>query len=125
MLIVDPKFRKIIEKHTAGEKIEYQPVAIYDHRKRLMSDEYVIVNPLGAYDCIDLKASDVLYDEDNPKEILEVNDLVLDKAKAMKAPQLFRPEHSRSSYIIRYDIGLDMHQAKLTNIAIDELKFKA
>jgi len=121
MLIASGPFRDIIEAHVGKKKIEYLPLAIHDHRKRLVGADYWLVNPLGAWDCIDLAKSDVLRDEDDPKEVLEVNEMVLDRARALKAPQLFRPEHNRSYYILRSELVADLEKAKLTNLVLKEL----
>jgi len=47
--------------------------------------------------------------------------MVLDRARALKAPQLFRPEHNRSYYILRSELVADLEKAKLTNLVLKEL----
>ena len=116
VLLAGKRFVAMIKKHCKDVPIEYLPVAIYDHRKRLISDEYCVVNPLGAHDCIDLKRSDTLFDDDDPKEVLSVDDIVIDKKRGAKAPNLFRPEHARTTYIMRYDLIDEIADADLPNV---------
>ncbi|HSP80435.1 MAG TPA: DUF1629 domain-containing protein, partial [Myxococcaceae bacterium] len=60
-LIVSSDMRKVIESLCAGVEVEYLPIHLYDHRERLYTKDYCIINPLGALDCLDDEASGVEY----------------------------------------------------------------
>jgi hypothetical protein len=52
--------------------VEYMPISIRDRRKKLLSKDHFMVNPLWAVDCIDLGRSKVLYSKKNPTRVIEV-----------------------------------------------------
>jgi hypothetical protein len=122
MIVVKPELKALIEKHMKGENVEYFPLSIYDGRKRVIGPDYFLVNPLVVVDCVDVTKSDVLRDEDDPDEILEVNEMVLNAKAAAKAPQLFRPEHSRATYIVRETLHAAMEASGATNLVFDEIQ---
>jgi hypothetical protein len=124
-LIVSKRLRSLIATHTDGIDVEYLPIRIHDHRKRLLSDEYVIVNPIGTVDCLDLKASDILWDEDDPKKALAVNKAVLSEKKVKRAPSLFRPKERPASYIISLAIARPIYDSgDYTNVFWKKLEIK-
>jgi hypothetical protein len=116
------QFKELIQKHCPAGSIEVLPLAIYDHRKRLLSDEYSFVNPLGAFDCVDLGRSSILWDNGPGSEVLRIRTFVIDRNRGLHAPQLFRPEHGRSSYILRYELAVDIKNAGLSNVVWTKLE---
>jgi hypothetical protein len=126
-LYASPRFRQVIEKHCAGVEIEYLPFSLYDHRKRLLSKEYVIVNPIGTLDCLDTEASDVLWDDDDPNKALAVSGIVLSAKKLSKierVPALFRLKEDRATYIMNYDLATDIYGGDYKNIFWEKLEVK-
>jgi hypothetical protein len=123
-LIVSPRVRAIIEENTKGTEIEYLPVMIYDYRKRLLSGDYVIVNPIGTFDCLDLEASDILWDEKDSTRALAVNNAVLSEKKLKNAPALFRVREEPSWYIVSFDIAKPIHDGDYTNVYWTKLELK-
>jgi hypothetical protein len=97
MLLVDRALKEAVAKVCGTEHYEYLPVSIYDHKKRLASDQYFIINPLGSFDCANDKESHIVY---QGTEVLIVRKLVLDAKKMEKAPHLFRLKQWPSRYII-------------------------
>src|SRR3954468_427588 len=71
---VSPKLKEIFE---AEPSIEFIPIQIADHRKKVVATDYVLANPLGLVDCIDMKKSEVVMDSLDPTEILGLDKLVL------------------------------------------------
>lgn len=123
MLLVSMELKDVIARHVT-EAIEFLPVTLCDHRKRPLGPIYFIVNPLGAIDCIDLQASDVLYSPKNPTKVIEVSDYVLDRNRLTAAPQLFRMEYARAEYIVGSALAQAIRDRKeLTNVIWDELPF--
>lgn len=41
------------------DPIEYFPIAIYNHKCRVASRDYFIINPIGAFDCLKLETSTI------------------------------------------------------------------
>jgi hypothetical protein len=122
MLLVSSSFKEAIQKHCTNE-IEYLPFTLYDHRNRAYSEDYFIINPIGTFDCLDLKASDISWSTKSPKKILHIEEHVLDRAKMQDAPQLFRVDGAPSTYVLGLELAREMYNRKLTNIRWTELRF--
>ena len=123
MLVVSSEFTGLIEKHCKRSEIEILPFTLYDHRKRVLSKDYFLINPLGTFDCLDFKKSDITWDEDEPGEVVRIRDYVVDKKKAKKAPQLFRFHKDSSTYVVGVELAEDMYEHDLTNVAWKRLRF--
>ncbi|PTL83417.1 imm11 family protein [Vitiosangium sp. GDMCC 1.1324] len=122
MLIVSSKFRALIEKHATND-IEYLPFTLYDHRKRVYSQDYSIINPIGTFDCLDFKASSIVW-EDEAKQsgrIVSLQKRVLDRKKLENAPQLFRIDQAPDSYVVRLELAKEISALKLSNVFWSEL----
>jgi hypothetical protein len=102
MLLVDRPTKEVIEQINKAQT-QYLPVKIYNHKKRLASADYFIVNPLGTYDCLDTKQSGIEYEDG---EVVDVDEeaLVLDRKKMKKAPALFRVREDPGIYVVSEDI---------------------
>jgi hypothetical protein len=104
LMIVHRRVKEVVERVQRGAT-EYLPVAIYNHKRRLASAEYFVVNPIGTYDVLDLEASDIEWDDG---EVVHVNQMVLDAKKVKQAPDLFRPNEDPSAYIISRKIATEI-----------------
>ncbi|MFP2960930.1 imm11 family protein [Myxococcus sp. 1LA] len=96
MLIVSKRVKEVFERVNDGP-VEYLPVAIYNHKKRVASADHFIVNPVGNVDCLNLQASDIVYHEE---EVVQVRRPVLDPAKLKYAPHLFRMREHTYSFLM-------------------------
>lgn len=123
MLPASTSFKEAIELHCAGQAIEYLPFTLYDHRGRVHSRDYFLVNPLGSFDCLDFQASDIAWDKERPGEILDINQHVLERQKMKDAPQLFRVARDPHTYVIGLELAREMQKRGLTNVILKELKF--
>jgi len=111
LLIVHRRVKEVLEHVNRGET-EYLPLAIYNHKRRLASAEYFVVNPLGTYDVLDLKASDIEWDDG---DVVDVNKMVLDPKKVKKAPDLFRPNEDPTAYIISKKVATELRKLSPPN----------
>lgn len=96
VLIVHRSLKEIIEATNKGPT-EYIELHIYNHKKRPASDEYFIVHPVGAWDCLDLKKSNIKW---MGEKIVNVRKPVLDPKKLDGVPDLFRVKERPSILII-------------------------
>src|SRR3990172_7939383 len=62
LLVVARPLRDILEQ--AGAPIECLPFTLLDHKKRVASQDYFIINPLGTFDCLDLQKSHIVWDDE-------------------------------------------------------------
>lgn len=106
LLIVHKRVKEIMEKVNRGPT-EYLPLSILNHKKRLASTDYFVANPLGTYDVLDLKASDI---KRSGADVVKVKTFVLDPVKMKRAPDLFRPNESPESYFISKRIATELRK---------------
>jgi hypothetical protein len=104
LMIVHKRVKDVIARVNRGET-EFLPLAIYNHKKRLASAEYYVINPVGTHDVLDLRESDIEWDDG---DVVNVNKMVLDPKKLKKAPDLFRPNEDPQSYIISKKIASEI-----------------
>jgi hypothetical protein len=121
-LIVSRDFKAAVEK-LCGDSIEYLPFTLYDHRKRIHSKDYFILNPLGTFDCLDLKKSEIEWDDDDPGDILHIEEFVIDRKKAKKLPQLFRVDKDPTTYVVGLKLAQAIYDGDFTNVLWTELRF--
>jgi hypothetical protein len=121
ILIVSAVLKDSIVKVNKG-KMEVFPVKILNHKKRVASASHFIINPIGALDVLDLKASDI---EWLKKEVVEVRKYVLDPKKVKGAPALMRIEQTPDAYFISEAMLDDWRtiKPKPTNIGIQKLEY--
>lgn len=97
-LVVHQAMKDVLEAACQSE-VEYLPVRILNHKKRVHSTEYWIVNPLGTVDLVDREASEIDFDDDG-KTIVGVRKLVFVRARLDGAPAMLRvPEKPEDIYI--------------------------
>lgn len=96
LLIVSSRLKAGIEQGRCG-RLQFLPVALYNHKKRLASSDYFIVNPIGVHDVLDLEASDIEYHEG---QVVTVRKFVIDARKAKDAPDILRPREDHYAYIL-------------------------
>ncbi|ATB51334.1 imm11 family protein [Corallococcus macrosporus] len=119
MLIVSKRVKEVLER-TIMATVEYLPLTICNHKKRVASSDHFIVNPIGTVDCLNLKASDIVYHED---KVVAVRDFVLDPAKLEHAPPLFRVQEDSYAYIMSEQIleALRTLEPRPTNFLLELL----
>ncbi|MBN1208018.1 MAG: hypothetical protein JXB05_24350 [Myxococcaceae bacterium] len=121
LLIGSGELKAAIEKLCKND-IEFLPFTLYDHRKRIYSRDYFIINPIGTVDCLDMKASEITWDDEDPDEIIEIDEYVLSRKKVQKAPPLFRIDKDPMAYAVDIELVREFKARKLTNIFLEELE---
>ena len=122
-LIAAPALVELIRAHCPSSDIEYLPLRVLDHRGRLHSARYTVVNPLGSVDCLHPTRGEVVRDAGG--EPLRVAVMVLDEAKLRDAPSLFRVAEEPWTYVVDERLARAMMAARLTNIHLTELEVAA
>ncbi|MBZ4415085.1 imm11 family protein [Myxococcus sp. RHSTA-1-4] len=120
MILGSRDFKEAIEKHCKNE-IEYLPFTLYDHRKRVHSRDYFIINPIGTFDCLDMKESVIKWDDENPEEIIAIKEHVLDRKKVKDAPQFFRIDRDPAHYVVGLELAREFKARNFSNIFWAEL----
>ncbi|AEI64023.1 imm11 family protein [Corallococcus macrosporus] len=96
MLIVSKRIKETFEQVNNGPT-EYLPLTICNHKKRVASTDYFIINPLGTIDCLNLKASTITYHDE---KIVQVQRPVLAPEKLKNVPHLFRIQEHTYSFLM-------------------------
>ncbi|NVJ09699.1 hypothetical protein HUW63_31305 [Myxococcus sp. AM001] len=119
MRIVSRRVKEVFERVNQSP-VEYLPVAIYNHKKRVASTDHFIVNPLGTVDCLNLEASEIEY---HNGKVVSVDNPVLDPAKVETAPHLFRMREHSYSYLFSEVMfqALRTLDPRPTNFILDQL----
>jgi hypothetical protein len=112
--------KNIIEQHCKSG-IEFLPLSVYDHRKRLASRDYFVIHPLGTYDCLDEKASKLKVDSDG--EVVSKGELILDRGKVTDAPELFRIAKCPAEIVLGERLINAITAADLTNVTVTPMRF--
>lgn len=121
IFIASRELKDVIEKH-CGASVEYLPLSIYDHRKRLASKDYFVINPLVKVDCLDLQKSTYDVDDDDPTMFSDVEP-VIDRKKVENAPQLFRIQQSTQDILLGYDLAGEIDDRDFSNFFWERLPF--
>lgn len=87
---------------------EFLRVSILDHKQKVASDEYYIVNPLSVVDCIDRERSDLSWNEIDKELISGCFELVLLDGSLDGAPPIFRPRYMPTVILMARALAEDM-----------------
>ena len=123
--LVNGRTRAVIHSVCGDEGVEYLPFTLHEPDGTLLSDDYVIVHPTRFCDVVDREASEIDFEDDDPEgEITSVDAYVLDRARCVDLPPLFRvPEWT-------YDLFLDeklasaLHDACIGNLFVHEVEVR-
>lgn len=122
--VVSGRLKRVVEGRRPP-LVEFLPVAIYNHRGRVASVDYFILNPLGQVDCIDLEASDIDWNDIDRELICACFGLVLDERRLDPARLLFRPRYLPTVVLAREDLAGELEAAGFTGLRftpIDEFE---
>jgi hypothetical protein len=121
MLIISKRLKDAMSAVNQGP-VQYLPLAIYNHKKRLASDDYFIVNPLGTMDVLDTSVSEIEYLDG---EVVEITKYVLDPQKVMQVPDVFRIKEEPEAYVVSERVVDEWRKLapKPTNISFFILEF--
>ena len=100
--------RRLKEKVAAlggASQIEYLPVTILNHKGRVASKEYFILNPVGSVECIDIKKSGVEWNAIDKEDISDVEKLVLRRGSVPANVNVFRPKHLAATILVRRSLA--------------------
>ncbi|HYO71588.1 MAG TPA: DUF1629 domain-containing protein [Archangium sp.] len=120
-LIVHKDMKEVIANHCQGLELEYLPLDLYDHRKRLYSRDYFFINPIGTHDCLDPVSSGVKIGSQGG--VVHVARYVLDPKKSSNLPPLFRPKEEPSVYIVSEALAQALKNKGFTNVYLEPLEF--
>jgi hypothetical protein len=91
--VISPKVKAILESEGV-EGVEYLPFKIINHKGKVASNEYCLLNPLVVIDCIDTERSVLRWNLLDPEMIMSSRSLVVkESALPTSRSSIFRPAH--------------------------------
>ncbi|MEP0548458.1 MAG: DUF1629 domain-containing protein [Rhodothermales bacterium] len=115
-LLVSPALRAFLEAE-GGARAEFLPTQILNHKGRVASDEYVIVNVLDVHDAIDLDRSEVKWNNIDPDKISWFDELVLDEERIPADCRMLRLQHFTNRLLVREDLADEIRNQGFTGVS--------
>lgn len=113
MLILAGRAVEVVLSHEVGD-VEVVPITLHDHKGRVHSEDYSIVNPIGSFDCLDLEKSECKRHDDG--EIYRILNYVLASNKLEGLPHLFRPSAMPDNYFFSEAVVEHLKKEGCTNL---------
>jgi len=114
--VISGRLRKALEAEATQNRVEYIPVRIINHKKRLASADYFVLNPLDIVDCIDPEASCVEWNTISPGSISYCKGLVLKEDAIPPGFRLFRLKYWPNNIMIDDDLVANLKRMDLTGL---------
>lgn len=95
----------LVKELASTHAVEFLPVAIEDHTKKIVSRDYFIMHPLGMVDCIDIKKSKGKYNPLKKEMLTSCKSLVLIPDSIPDGIRLFRPKHWGFNVMVTEDFA--------------------
>lgn len=119
LLIVRRDIKEAIALVNTGE-IEFKPILLINHKKKLASQDYFIVNPIGHLAVLDEKRSDVTNRGQNRYRLR--GKPVLSREKLREAPDLFRLREDVFTIIVSSALVDALRPLRPTNFLMSKLE---
>lgn len=117
MLIVNSDVKTVFER-LVSDDIDYHKFNLLDHKGKLHSEDYWIVNPFSSCDVLHLEESDIDFEDG---EIDTIWSMVFDKTKIKEVFHLFRGEPIKGTYFISQELKAALEEINVTNLVIKEI----
>jgi hypothetical protein len=115
--VVSLRLRQEVEK-AAVANVEFLPIKILNHKKRVASKDYFLMNPLTVCDCIDVKKSGVVWNAIAKDLISRCNSLVLRDDQVPADCKMFRPKFWTSLILVRTELADQLSAAGLVGLVL-------
>lgn len=120
LIVASDRLRGLLEK-AAVPQVEYLPVPIYNHKKRLLSEPYCIVHLLAPVDCLVIDACEPRWSRMDKTEIARLKRLVIDESRVEPGRLLFRAKHYSAGILVHRSLAQQIDAAGLTGMRWIEL----
>lgn len=114
--VISLRLKEILEKEVLDNRVEYLPLRIINHKGRVASHDYFIVNPMDVCDCIDIDKSGVRWNQITSNLISGCNGLVLKNEAIPEGYKLFRLKYWGSKVLVRSGLVETLNAADLTGL---------
>lgn len=121
ILVLSKDLKELLTKENV-KNVEFLPVSIINHKERVASDTYFILNPFPVIDVIDIDASQVEWNDIDEGLIDSCEQLVLKTDAIPKDLQIFRPKYLSFIILIIEKLADKLVAANFTGLVFREPK---
>lgn len=114
--VVSRALKQSLERDLTHNRVEFIPVRLVNHKGRVASDQYYVLNPLDIVDCIDLEESGVEWNRISPSSISYCKALVLKEEAIPEGFTVFRLKRWENNILARADVVSDLQSSNLTGL---------
>jgi len=101
LCVVSQRLKTTLESLTHKNRIEYLPIRIINHKGRVASKDYWILNPLDICDCIDIEKSGVEWNKIDSSTISYCKKLILKPQGIPANYVMFRMKYWPSNIVVK------------------------
>lgn len=120
LLIVNGRVRELFESQGVKD-VEWLPVAVINHKGKVVKEKYYVINLLRAVDCIDLEQGTIEWNDINPDMIATVKGLVIDETRIPSGLKFFRPARMQYAMMIHRSLAEAIEAEALTGFLFTEV----
>lgn len=120
LIVASQALRDLIEAQQP-DAVEYLPVSILNHKKRLVKAAYFVVHPIHPVDCLDVAACKPTYGRIQKTAIQAVRRLVIDESRIPAGRLLLRPAGFTKVILVHRSLADRIDAAGLTGMRWIEL----
>lgn len=120
-MLVSKGIKEMIERDHVNN-VEYLPVKITNHKGRIASREFFIINPLDICDAIDFDQSKIKWNNINPDIISSCTKLVLKEDKIPTGLKMFRLKYFSRRVLIRRDHAEKIQKRGFVGVAFTKVQ---
>jgi len=118
--VISNRVKDLLAALAAASNIEFLPVSILNHKGRVASTDYFILNPLDVVDCIDQDKSGIVWNPIDPSIISSVEKFVLRDDAIPKGSAIFRPNFMQRTILTKREVAAKLLAADLTGVFFTE-----
>ncbi|AKT40381.1 imm11 family protein [Chondromyces crocatus] len=119
LVVISGRVKKALDEAQLTN-VELLPIEIINHKGRVASEDYFILNPTEICDCIDKDASNVEWNDLDPDSICGCDALILDAAAVPETLAVFRLKHWKNQIVIRRELAEKLRAQGLTGLSFLE-----
>jgi len=117
LLVASKAFRAVLEAGAHGN-LEFLPITIRDHRRKIASKDHFIVNVLHPVDCVDRKRSTLVMSAIDPTQAISIENPVLREDQIPADVDLFRLAVRTSVFVVRDELKARIESAGLRGMEL-------
>jgi hypothetical protein len=114
--VVSSRLKDTLVALAGSSNIEFLPVSILNHKGRVASKDYFIMNPLDVIDCIDQEKSGVKWNVINTSAISSCRELVLSEGLIPADSVMFRPKFMLKITLVKREVAVKLLSTDLTGL---------